>query len=202
MSSENLEEKIITVARQVFIEKGYENASMSDIASRVGINRPTLHYYYRTKERLFQAIFHDIIGSLLPRIQETITSDCDFFDKISFAIDQYITTFKHNPFLPAFIVIETQRDIKHIIQTACELHLNNIAQQIAKTLNDEMEAGRLRKVKLEIVFSTFYGLLTFPFIGQNLLKTLLLNNSQEQYETFLQEWKQHVITQMRALLAP
>ena len=65
-----------------------------------------------------------------------------------------------------------------------------------------MEAGRLRKVKLEIVFSTFYGLLTFPFIAQNLLKTLLLNNSQEQYETFLQEWKQHVITQMRALLAP
>ena len=202
MSSENLEEKIITVARQVFIEKGYENASMSDIASRVGINRPTLHYYYRTKERLFQAIFHDIIGSLLPRIQETITSDSDFFDKISFAIDQYITTFKHNPFLPAFIVKETQRDVKHIIQTACELYPNNIAQQIAKTLNDEMEAGRLRKVKLEIVFSTFYGLLTFPFIAQNLLNTLLLNNSQEQYETFLQEWKQHVITQMRALLAP
>ena len=52
-----LEYQIIETAKQLFIEKGFVETSMSDIAAKVGINRPTLHYYFRTKDRMFQAVF-------------------------------------------------------------------------------------------------------------------------------------------------
>lgn len=55
--TENIESRIIEAAKQEFIKKGFEQTSMSDIAAVVGINRPTLHYYFRTKDKMFQAVF-------------------------------------------------------------------------------------------------------------------------------------------------
>ena len=57
--TENIESRIIEAAKQEFIKKGFEQTSMSDIAAVVGINRPTLHYYFRTKDKMFQAVFLD-----------------------------------------------------------------------------------------------------------------------------------------------
>lgn len=47
----DLEQQIIKTAQQLFIEKGFVETSMSDIAATVGINRPTLHYYLEPKIR-------------------------------------------------------------------------------------------------------------------------------------------------------
>ena len=57
----HLEQRIIETAQQLFIEKGFTETSMSDIAHTVGINRTTLHYYFRTKDKMFQAVFNKII---------------------------------------------------------------------------------------------------------------------------------------------
>ena len=45
-----MEPRIIEAAKRVFVRKGYEAATMSDVAAEVGIGRTALHYYYRTKE--------------------------------------------------------------------------------------------------------------------------------------------------------
>ena len=54
------EEKIFEAATDVFIEKGMDGARMQDIADHAGINKALLHYYYRTKDRLFNAVFEKI----------------------------------------------------------------------------------------------------------------------------------------------
>ncbi|MBP5590093.1 MAG: helix-turn-helix transcriptional regulator [Bacteroidales bacterium] len=38
-----MEQKIVSAAKKLFLEKGYEETNMTDIAAEVGINRPTLH---------------------------------------------------------------------------------------------------------------------------------------------------------------
>ncbi len=202
MTNENIEEKIIFTARQVFVEKGYEETCMSDIATRVGINRPTLHYYFRTKERLFQAIFRDVVNSLFPCIQSIINQDTNFFNKISLALDQYILLFKGNTDLPAFVFKEIHRDVDHLIYTARELEIDNLIGQIKNMIQTEMDAGRIRCVKIEIIFSIFYGLMIFPFVGKNIIKTILLHNSEEEYNIYLNEWKEYVLAQMKSLLEP
>ena len=55
-NNENLEDRIVDVAKDVFLENGFEMTSMSDIAAKVGINRPTLHYYFRTKNMLLNGL--------------------------------------------------------------------------------------------------------------------------------------------------
>ena len=68
VNNENLETKIIEVAKQQFIENGFAETSMSDIAAKVGINRPGLHYNFRTKERMIQAVFGEIVLFLLSKL--------------------------------------------------------------------------------------------------------------------------------------
>ena len=65
----SVEDRIIEAARKTFIEKGFAQTSMSDIAEAAGINRPTLHYYFRTKDIMFQAVYGGILKSILPKIQ-------------------------------------------------------------------------------------------------------------------------------------
>ena len=60
-----MESRIIEAAKRVFVRKGYEAATMSDVAAEVGIGRTALHYYYRTKEILFDAIFGQLLSSLM-----------------------------------------------------------------------------------------------------------------------------------------
>ena len=71
-NSKDLEKEIIENAKQLFIEKGFAETSMSDIAARTGINRPVLHYYFRTKDKMFQAVFGSIVLSFVPQVQDII----------------------------------------------------------------------------------------------------------------------------------
>ena len=67
-----MENKIINAARALFIEKGYAETSMSEIATRVGINRPALHYYFRTKDKMFQAVIGGIVSSIIPKVFDAL----------------------------------------------------------------------------------------------------------------------------------
>ena len=63
-----MENRILEAAKQVFVRKGYEATKMGDVAAEAGIGRTALHYYYRTKEMLFDAIFDQLIDALLPNL--------------------------------------------------------------------------------------------------------------------------------------
>ena len=119
-----MEEHIIGVARKLFTEKGYTNTNMSDIAATAGIKRSTLHYYFRTKDRLFQAIYGDIVRKIIPRIQTILTQDIPFFERMNDIIDEYIALFLSDPALPRFILGEIQRDMGHLVKISQELQTN------------------------------------------------------------------------------
>ena len=54
---DSTEDKILEAATNVFVSKGMEGARMQEIADKAGINKALLHYYFRSKEHLFEAIF-------------------------------------------------------------------------------------------------------------------------------------------------
>ena len=64
------EKKILEAAKKVFIAKGMAGARMQDIADEAGINKALLHYYFRSKDKLFETIFAEIAQRFLPRINE------------------------------------------------------------------------------------------------------------------------------------
>lgn len=195
----SMEERIVEVAKQVFLENGYEMTSMSDIAARAGINRPTLHYYFRTKERMFQAVAAPILDTFVPQVETIIAADTPFMVKVERLLDAYMPIFKENPSLPRFVVGEMHRDIDSLLHLIGKFRTESLFRLLLETLLSEMDKGNIKRVPLPIVMGTFYGLLTFPFLTGNMLNRLFFDN-KEAYNAFLEEWKANVLSQMRYLL--
>lgn len=195
-----LEARIVDAARQLFIERGFVGTSMSDIASRAGINRPTLHYYFRTKERMFDAVFGGIVGTLVPRVKDIVLQpDRPIGERVASVVDAYYDVFGVNPGLPMFIVREMHRDFDGVVRTIMELRLGQYIESVRQGLQGEMDSGRLRQVPMRYLFLTFYSMLTMPFVAGNLCRTVLLDDG-ETFADLLAGWKPYIVDAMERLL--
>ena len=195
-----MEEKIIEVAKALFIEKGYAETSMSEIAAKAGINRPGLHYYFRTKDKMFEAVFGDILLSIVPKIFDIISQkDMNIERRIEEMIDTYYALFIDNPKLPMFMMREINRDSNLLIKTATQLNIHEKFRHSLDTIEQEMKEGKLKQVPIRFMFYNISSLLTIPFLTQDLTYSILLEEG-ETFEDMLKEWKPYIIKQLLNLI--
>ncbi len=197
-----LEEKIIEVAKALFIEKGFNDTCMSEIAARAGINRPVLHYYFRTKDRMFKAVFGMIVQNVLPKLQSIIQNrELSVAERVEKLVDIYYEVFSQNPQLPLFVAREINRDADCFVSTLTALQVRDSIFQVVAWLKQEMKEGHLKPVPLRILFWNLYSLLTFPFLTKELV-TRVFAEEGETFETALTEWKPYIVSQIVHLLCP
>lgn len=197
---ESMEERILTCAERLFLENGFDGTSMSDIALCVGINRPTLHYYFRTKDKMFRAVLARIVLSFVPQVYDIVAGrDKSVAERVSQVIDAYLLIFMEKPCLPLFMVREVQRDFDFLVRMLRQEQIDRYAHKIIQALQAEMDEGKLKKVPLRTLFYTFYGLMTFPFLSRRLTESLLLAEG-ETFADMMEEWKKQVVAQVCALL--
>lgn len=198
---ENIETErlIIKAAKKVFSEKGYAETSMSDIAAEAGMNRPALHYYFRTKDRMFEAVFADIVHSFLPSIQEAVACEAPLEERIRKVVDIYYDALLHNPSLPMFALREIHRDAQHLLATAQNIETGLYIGKIRDTLVREMQQGNIRQLPICFIFNTFYGLVLAPFLSRP-IASLVFPDVKADFERNLQLWKPMVVKQMTTLL--
>ncbi|WDU65629.1 TetR/AcrR family transcriptional regulator [Pseudomonas poae] len=70
-------EAIVEAAAQVFLEFGFDGASMAQIATRVGGSKGTLYGYFSSKEELFVEVMHGMAKRYLEPIFEALQKDHD-----------------------------------------------------------------------------------------------------------------------------
>jgi len=198
----DLESKIIIAARELFTENGFAETSMSDIAARVGINRPVLHYYFRTKDRMFKAVFGSIVESLVPKVQNIVRDDgLSVSQKVSLVTDAYYRVFKASPCLPMFLMREMRRDFEYVENFVLTMRFDSYFKTIGSYITEEMDKGRIRRVPLRFLFLSFYSLLTMPFSMKNFCQHILLNEG-ESFDDMLAEWKPYIVSSITAMLTP
>lgn len=195
----DMEQRILSAAKQVFIEKGFSETSMNDIAVRVGINRSGLHYYFRTKERMFEAVYGDIVLSFIPSIHDIILQDKPLKECLSDMIDIYFDLFTREPGFPLFVIREIQRNSDYMFKMIRELGIVQYAEDVAAKLHKDMEKGVIRPVPLEFLVYTFFGLTAVPFLSMPLSQKVL-QNCGRCFTDELEAWKPYVVSQMEHLL--
>lgn len=201
-TSENktTEQTIIEAARQVFIEKGYGEANMSDIAHRAGINRPALHYYFRTKERMLEAVYADIVRSFIPKVVQLLQDETvPLLGRLDKVVDIYYGILIEKPNLPMFGLREINRDATYLFKTVEKVSDDQI-RGIREILLSEMEQGKIKQLPIEFIVYSFYGLLFSPFTLHPMVK-LVAGIPDPLDKEYLARWKSQIIAQMKALLA-
>jgi len=196
-----METRITQAAKELFIKKGFAETSMSEIADMAGINRPTLHYYFRTKDKMFKAVFGQIVRSILPRVNDVIVHSADPVGvRVGKVADIYYGMLAGNTGLPLFIIREIHRDARFLFDTIRYSPVFDDAQGIARSLQESMDRGEIRRMPLHIVFFTFYGLLTFPILTYPLASRAAGTPVPDLGE-IIDEWKPYLVSEMEHLLA-
>ena len=102
VKEESTEQKILDAARTIFMRKGLNGARMQEIADEAGINKALLHYYFRSKDKLFYAIFKEAFNILIPYVSAVFNSDESIEIKLTRLAEKYIDILEINR-LPANI---------------------------------------------------------------------------------------------------
>jgi TetR/AcrR family transcriptional regulator len=190
--SSETEQRILEAARQEFIHFGYDGTSIQQIADAAHINKSLIHYYFRSKDRLFNQIFVQAFKSFVPKIEETFSADISITEKIEKTVGNYIDLLTENSFLPAFILHEINQHPDRIYEL---MHSARIDPAIfLKTILAEIEKGVLRPVDPRHLFINIIALCIFPFVGRPILQRVFFQGGGSAYDKFLEERKK-VVTQ-------
>jgi len=113
MSADNTEEKlsktaekILSVARAVFAEKGYNGTHMDEIAGRAGVNKATLYYQIGDKDTLYAEVIHRVIGSVAQDIVRAIAASPTPEEKLKAYIACVASAIDKNPEIPPIMMRE------------------------------------------------------------------------------------------------
>lgn len=179
---DSTEEKILEAATNVFINKGMEGARMQEIADEAGINKALLHYYFRSKERLFEAIFSNVINMAFPQLTQILKSEVDFLTKMDQVIDAYISLLRKHPFIPVFVLKELNRDPSGLFQLTIKYGLNPLI--IINQLQEAMDRGEIIRMDPRHLAMNIISMCVFPFAARPMLNFLLFKDDQEALEQF------------------
>jgi AcrR family transcriptional regulator len=145
------EQAILEAAEKLFLEKGFEATSTTQIAKEVGCNQALIHYYFRTKDNLFNTIFEQKFRLFFQQLFniEGVKS-MGFEDKIRHLISSHFALLEHNPQIPLLIIRELSRKPEQV--ALLREKLRELPEQLFAALNDdlqaEIKAGRVRPVSL------------------------------------------------------
>ena len=104
--NQNIEKRILWVAERLFLEKGFSGTSTTEIAKSVGCNQALIHYYFRTKEKLFWDIFSPKMEQVVEYLGAPLDENVDFLERIRNIIDFYFGMLELDERLAPFIVNE------------------------------------------------------------------------------------------------
>jgi len=165
----NTESIILNAAKKVFQRKGMDGSRMQEIADVAGINKAMLHYYYRSKQMLFEAVFKNAFTLLAPQLNAILNDDSTVEDKIINFTNNYITFIIKHPYLPNFIIQELNRNPEFILKIQNNNGFPNI-EKFKKQVDVEVRNGNIRSIKGEQLFINILALNIFPFVATPLIK--------------------------------
>ena len=153
------EEKILKAAEAIFLRDGYDGSRMQDIADEAGINKALLHYYFRSKDKLFEHVFDLKIGTFFPKADGVFDLDIDFTDKIGLIIEGYINLLRENPYLPLFVLNTVNNPEKSDFIKKLPIGL---MQKIALNYFVELQKGKVRSINPMQFVMSIMGMCVFP----------------------------------------
>lgn len=186
------EKLILEAAEAEFIEKGYGKSRTTEIAKRAGVNHALLHYYFRTKENLFEVVFQKKAKLMSEVLIFSFQQELPFFEKIKRGISDHFDLIAANSKLPNFIFNEISQDdnLKRIFLGILKEKAIMIIAKLKEEINREVAKGTIRYIEPYDLLMTIVSLNMFPFISKPIILDILNLQGEKDISQFLEHRKQ------------
>ena len=173
------EQRILDAASSVFLRRGTAGARMQDIAAEAGVNHALLHYYFRSKERLAEAVFRRAAVKLLPPVMAIIGSDLPLEEKVARVVERELDELRAAPHLPGYIISELNHHPERggqLLQTLAGVDPERVRPVVfatlAKQIEERVKAKKMRPIAVEQFIVNLVSLCIFPFAARPMLMTM------------------------------
>jgi len=165
------EEKILTAAKKIFTQRGYEATKVRDIAAEADINLSLVNYYFRSKEKLFEHIMAENMNQLFEKVGPIMNNELlSLNDKVGFIAGHYIELLLENPDFPKFLVNEVLSGSSKIPAVASRRELIQ-RSHFAKQIFALQLENRIKFNPIQLMMNLM-GMIVFPFLGQKLFGSI------------------------------
>ena len=167
------EEKIFKAAQTIFQKRGFEGARMQEIADEAEINKSMLHYYFRSKDKLFQEVFQAGIKKIMPKLFKILKSEEELEEKVYSIVDFYHEMFKENQHLPAFVVYEMNQHpdrFKEFLEVMDIKLPSHFEDQVRAAIQN----GEMKHIAPEQFLMNIVSMCMMPMLANNMVKTIFI----------------------------
>lgn len=157
----SMEDTLLSVAEQLFLEKGFDGASTTEIAKRAGCNQTLVHYYFRTKQNLFCTIFEKKFLTLYQGFMSFgNVNGTTVQDKLRFLIETHYDLISKDPRLPLLITNEFHRfpQLIEALRERLTSKPTEMAIAFEQELQEEIAKGNIRPISLKDLFISVVSL--------------------------------------------
>jgi AcrR family transcriptional regulator len=189
------EQRILDAAHAVFVRRGTAGARMQEIAAEAGVNKALLHYYFRSKARLGEAIFRRVASGLFGRIGAILGGSATLDEKVRQVVVLYLDQLSATPYAPGYVISEINQHperAKQLLEAIGQLRAQAIGGHFIGTLDrqlkDAARAGRIRPISIDQFLANLASLCVFPFVARPMLSAVLQLDDRG-FERFVRERK-------------
>lgn len=195
------EQAILEAAEKLFLEKGFAMVTTTEIANVVGCNQALVHYYYRTKERLFEAIFEKKAKLLFSNLLQIGEENISFEERLTKKIESHFDMLKVNPKLPFLFFNELTTNPQRLTSLKEKMteFPKSIFEQFQSELNDEISKGTIRPISVIDLMLSILSLNMFMFIARPIIAGMLDISDSDFNEMLEQRRKLNVDIILRSL---
>jgi AcrR family transcriptional regulator len=172
MQNSSTQEKILNAAIRVFQKKGMAGSRMQEIADEANINKAMLHYYFRNKQRLFEAVFAQAFSQLAPQLNLIFNSEENVFEKIKKFTSGYIDFILQNPYLPSFVIQELNNNPEFVASFVSKQGRPN-PRSFFEQVEKEIKMGKIQKINPKQLLMNILSQCLFPFIAEVMVKAVM-----------------------------
>jgi AcrR family transcriptional regulator len=180
------EKKILDAAKKVFEDYGYNGARMQQIADEAGISKASLHYYFRSKENLFDRIFDETMSAFMVIVSTWNNETEEWESKLRKFIVEFFVFLKTNSLL--FILREINRNPELLNRK--KPNAKKKAGFISYFENLK-STGIIRDVNIHLIYIFMHSLCSYPLLNSSLFKRTT-GLSDKDFEAFMDEYPGHV----------
>lgn len=194
-TDKDTEQLILEAAEREFSSKGFAGARTASIAAEAGVTHTMLHYYFRTKEKLFERIFNEKVNRILNMvITPMVSSGGTIKEKIRKGIEAHFDFLMANRDLPIFFVTtlssrpELYEEIKRLLVSAAGER--NLAMQ--SELDSAAQRGEICRVDVNDLFADIASLNVMPFLACPIMMAALGYASEDEERFFADRKRENV----------
>lgn len=189
------EQLILEAATREFAAKGFDGARTSNIAAEAGVTHAMLHYYFRTKEKLFERIFKDKIEYILNMvITPMVNSGGDIRQKIKTGIETHFDFLMNNRELPIFFITtlnsrpELYDDIRKFLFSTADKRKNALQAE----LDTARSNGEICQVEIVNLLADIASLNVLPFLAYPIMMAALGYEPEDTERFFADRKRENV----------